>query len=270
MSPSVEYRYRQYMLRRGYARETVWARCAVARDWCTWCDDWRTATFADVETWVGDRNLQPGSTRNLVANVRAWYRWAIRQGMVGQDPTLMVDLPRLPRRLPRPAPDDQIALVLTGVQPDVAAMVILMACAGLRCVEVSRLDWHDVNLAAGTVVVMGKGLRERLVDLSPDVVRALARLDGIDGPMFRGARGGRLTPARVSQIVCTAFRHAGFPTVAHQLRHRCATKALQIPGADLMAVRDLLGHASVSTTEIYTAVIPGRTAATSRALGVPT
>jgi site-specific recombinase XerC len=144
-----------------------------------------------------------------------------------------------------------------------------MACAGLRCVEISRLDWCDVDLEAGRIVVMGKGMRERSLELAPDVVALLAALEGIDGPVFTGARGGRLSPARVSQRVCRAFHTAGYGTVAHQLRHRCATTALGLDGADILVVRDLLGHASVSTTQIYTAIIPGRVATVLRMLDLP-
>lgn len=256
------------MIRRGYARETIWARCSIASQW-TERLEWQRATFRDVEEWLAERQLSPGATRNLVANLRAWYRWAMREGFCEIDPTLMVDLPRLPRRLPRPARDEHIGQVLAEVDPELAAMIGLMAGAGLRCVEVSRLDWCDVDLEHGRVVVMGKGMKERTLELAPAVVQLLAALDGTDGAVFRGTRGGRLTPARVSQVVCAAFRRGGYGTVAHQLRHRFATCALQAPDADLLAVRDLLGHSNVATTQIYTLTVPGRSAKVSRAVDLP-
>jgi integrase/recombinase XerC len=256
------------MIRRGYARETIWARCSIATEW-THRLDWRAAQFRDVETWLAERDRGPGGTRNLVANLRAWYRWAIREGMCAHDPTLLVDMPRLPQRLPRPARDEHIGHVLAGATPQTAAMIGLMAGAGLRCVECSRLDWGDVDLKAGRIVVMGKGLKERALEVAPDVVRLLAALDGIDGPVFLGVRGGRLSPARVSQIVCSSFRREGYVTVAHQLRHRFATSALGDPIADIMDVRDLLGHSSVATTQIYTQSVPGRSARVSRAIELP-
>ena len=116
---------------------------------------------------------------------------------------------------------------------------------------------------------MGKGNRERFVELGPDVVVQLAALDGVSGPVFVGASGRRLSPARISQIVCQAFRELGFVTVAHQLRHRAATEALKVPGTNLRAVQHMLGHASISSTEIYTAVAPELVGATSRALRLP-
>ena len=116
----------------------------------------------------------------------------------------------------------------------------------------------------------GQGVEERRVYLGPEVVQLLAALDGVDGPVFPSpVYGGHRSAARISQVVCRAFRAAGYPTTAHQLRHRAATAALQVPGADLLAVRDMLGHSSVSTTQGYTAVVPGRAAATSRAVRMP-
>jgi site-specific recombinase XerC len=261
-------RYRLYMRRRGYVQETVWARGSIASEWCQRLD-WRAASFHDVEEWLAERNLTAGSTRNLHANLRAWYRWAMREGLCDRDPTILVDLPRLPRRLPRPARDEHIGHVLAGADDELAAMIGLMAGAGLRCVELARLDWPDVDLASARVTVMGKGLKERTLDLSPNVVALLARLEGIAGPVFRGVKGGRLSPARVSQRVCRAFRAAGYPTTAHQLRHRFASKALEDPAADLLAVRDLLGHSSVATTQIYTALAPGRSAQVCRGVTLP-
>ena len=265
--------YRRYMRGRGYARNTVWSRLAVAREWVGRHPD-LVADHRDVERWITGRGVTPAYTRNLIGALRALYRWAIREGVATCDPTLLVDRPAVPIRLPRPAPDRDIARVFEAGDVQLRAIVALMACGGLRCVECSRLNWCDVDVAAATVIVMGKGGRERLIDLSADVVHALAALRLATpgrpvGAVFPGPTGARLSPARVSQRVNRAMRAIGSTTTAHQLRHRCATVALQQPGVDLLAVRDLLGHASVSTTQIYTAVLPGRTAAASRALRIP-
>lgn len=265
--------YRRYMVARGYAPATVSARLAVAVDWWAWCGGVLDVSHVAVERWAAGRRIGPASTCNLHTMLHAFYRWAQREGVCDHDPTQLADRPRVAAHLPRPATEHDIARALAGADVAMRAMLALMACAGLRCVECSRLDWVDVDLRAGTVIVDGKGHRERLIDLSPDVVRALAALAVATpergGAVFVGDAGRRLSPARVSQRVAAVFRAAGLTARAHQLRHRCATVALTMPDADLLAVRDLLGHASVATTQVYTAVVAGRTASTSRALRLP-
>ncbi len=262
--------YRAYLIGRRYAKGTVAARTACARRWISEVDDWRDTDFRRVEAWVFAHRVTAHSQRNEIGYLRAFYRWALREGLVVRDATALVDAPRVPSLLPRPARDAHIADVLVGAGVELTAIVALMACGGLRCCEVAALRWCDVDLHEGWVHVMGKGSKERRVFLNADVVALVAALDGVDGPVFPSpVTGGHRSAARVSQIVCKAFRGAGHPTTAHQLRHRAATSALAVPGADLLAVRDMLGHSSVSTTQGYTAVVPGRAAATSRAVTMP-
>ena len=148
--------YRRYMRGRGYARGTVWSRLAVARDWLAYAGRLDVDHRA-VEQWAADRGLTPASTRNVLVNLRAFYRWCQREGLAVGDPTTLADRPALPRRLPRPAADRDIATVNRTAGPQLAALLALMACAGLRCIECSRLDWADVDLVAATVIVNGKG-----------------------------------------------------------------------------------------------------------------
>lgn len=266
--------YHAYMRHRGYARNTIAVRIAVARDWLAFTGGHLDVDHHDVERWITNRHVGTSSTRNLLVALRALYRWVRREALCATDPTALVDPPKVELRLPRPAPDGDIARLYTRGDIMLRAVLALMACAGLRCIEVSRLDWSDVDLDAGTVIVNGKGRRERLISLSDELVRdlaavALATPGRRYGPVFAGPTGRRMSPARVSQYVNRAFRALGSTITAHQLRHRCATAALAECDGDLLAVRDLLGHSSVSTTQIYTAVRPGRTAATSRALRMP-
>lgn len=261
--------YRRAMIRRRLARETIWARAANARRWIAWCEDWTAATFVDVEDWIAERDVGLGASRNLLTQLRAFYRWGMRQGLVEHDPTVMVERMRTPRHLPRPAGEADIVGVLAEADALTGAMVALMAGGGLRCCEVSRLDWHDVDLTRGLVRVRGKGDKERLVAIADRVVEHLGRLSGFRGAVFVGPSGRRLSPARVSQIVSRAFHEQGSPVTAHQLRHRFATQALTVEGANLVMVRDALGHASVATTTIYTRVAESSVLAMSRAVGLP-
>lgn len=265
--------YRRYMAGRCYARGVIAQRMSVARDWLARHPNVAAVGYRDVERWLAERDVAAVSQRNLLVNLRALYRWLQREGLAGTDPTALVDRPRLARRLPRPAAERDVEAVERLDDVELHAAVTIMAGCGLRCVEVSRLDWGDVSFAERTVIVLGKGSRERLVDMPADVVRTLAawRIASRGaGAVFCGPSGRRRSPAAVSMWIRRAFRAAGCPTTtAHQLRHRCATVALQLDGVDILDVRDMLGHATVATTELYCQVLPGRTARIAAGMHVP-
>ena len=197
--------YRDYLVRRRYAKGTIAARVAAARKWVAEVE-WRACDFRVVEAWISEHRITAHSQRNVIGYLRAFYRWAMREGLVDVDPTALVDSPRLPSLLPRPARDEHVAHVVSGAGVELTAIIGLMAGGGLRCCEVAALRWSDVDLADGWVHVMGKGSRERRVHLGAEVVALVAALDGTDGPVFPGYDGGHRSSARVSQMVCKAFR----------------------------------------------------------------
>lgn len=229
---------------------------------------WRTATWRDVEAYADGRDVGPSTTRDLISNVRSFYRWAGREDLCESDPTGLVDTPRVSKRLPRPAHGDDIAYALAIAPPRVAAMVALMAGCGLRCCEVAGLRWDDVDLAAGTARVVGKGDRERVVWLSDSVRARLAALDGTSGPVFLNLYGRPASRSVISQTVNQLFIDAGLTARAHRLRHWHATAALAQSG-NLAAVRDALGHATAATTEIYARLVPGVVSELQRSLVLP-
>jgi integrase/recombinase XerC len=257
-----------------YAETTVRPRFVVAVEWLARHPDPAAATFRDVEDWLRDRGLSASSTLALRGKLRAFYVWMQREGLSVADPTQLVKLRPVPKPRPRPTPEQAVSALARTGNVQLRALFVLMACAGLRCCECSRLDWRDVDLATGHLIVSGKGSRERDLYVSPDVVRALAALrlgsTARVGAVFVGPSGRRLAPYRVSQLVNTSIHAAGYgDTSAHKLRHRFATAAYAASGGDLLVVRDLCGHSSVATTEIYAAGVPGRQAAVSRSLAVP-
>ncbi len=261
--------YRQYMRRKGYAGTTIRHRLRIAREW-TSTHEWESGvTFRDVERWLAGRRVDRPTQRTYLVALRAWYRWALREGLVEHDPTALVDGPRLDRRLPRPAREVDIATVIAGVGPQMAAIIAVMSCGGLRCCEIARLRWEDVDLDDGSIFVFGKGSKERRVWLDESALALLAALPGDTGPVFPGRFGNARAPEQVSRLVSRAFRRCGSTVTAHQLRHRCATVALVASDGDLLAVRDLLGHASVATTQQYTALVAGRVEAISRQVRLP-
>lgn len=261
--------WRTYSEQRGYASNTVIARVQVARQWLEWAgDDWPAASWRDVEDYLRGLSLSPNSRRVHLSNLRAFYRWSRREGFGVLDPTDLVESPRTRPYLPRPADELSIAATLATVDPPVQAMIAVMATAGLRCCEIAAADWEDLNLDLATLRVHGKGGRDRIAYLAPAAVRHLASLDGTTCPIWPGTHRPRLSAPRVSMIVNRAFRAAGHTTTAHQLRHRAATRALALSG-DLTLVRDLLGHATVGTTERYAQVVNDRVESLARRIGLP-
>ncbi len=253
---------------RRYGRSTINKRLAMVRRYLEDVPDWAAATPMDIEQWAGSQDWQVGSIRDAVSHVRSFYRWAIRAGLTSIDPTATVELPRVPRRLPRPARDAAIATAVSTADAQMQAMLALMSGAGLRCIEVSRLRWSDIDMIAGTVHVHGKYDRERVIEIGPDVRRALAAIDGCDNYVFYNTLGKPCTACRVSQMVNKHLRECGAGCTAHQLRHRFATRALA-DCRDMTTVRDLMGHTSVGTTEIYAQVTPGAGGKVSRSITVP-
>ena len=231
---------------------------------------------ADLRAFLADRRaggLGPSSAARELSGVRAFLRYAAeQQGKPAQLPRTRA--PKRPRTLPRPAaPDDAVNLAEDASQAasepwigarDLAILLLLYG-AGLRVAEALSLT-ADVLPIGATLRVTGKRAKTRIVPVVPAVREAIddyARqcpypLHG-GSPLFVGARGGPLNPDLVRRSVAAARRRLGLPDTLtpHALRHSFATHLLA-GGADLRALQELLGHASLSSTQIYTAVDAAR------------
>jgi integrase/recombinase XerD len=216
-----------------------------------------------------DPGLAPTSLRRRAASLRGFYRFAFGDGLIERDIAAHIDLPRQPRLLPETLTVDQVEALLEAA-PDLRARALLelLYAAGLRVSEATGLDREDLSLEGGFVRVIGKGDRERLApvgDVALDWLGrwleegrpALLELHHVEplrgGPLFLGDRGGRLARQQAFAVVRGAARRAGLPSGVspHTLRHSFATHLLE-GGADLRIVQELLGHASISTTQLYT------------------
>ena len=211
------------------------------------------------------------SVVRALSSVRAFHRFLLREGQIDRDPTAGVVRPKLPRRLPRPLSVDDVARLLAQPEPSSAAglrdraVLETLYGAGVRISELVGLDVDDVDLEEGSVRVFGKGSKERDVPLgryARDAIGAyLTRArPQIAGPRSRSAlflnlRGGRLTRQGCAGILGKHARAAriGTHVSPHTLRHSFATHLLE-GGADVRVVQELLGHASVATTQVYTLV----------------
>lgn len=247
--------YTDSMRRRRDAPGTISARVRVARAWlATVGERWIEATWHDVDAYGDTRNIAASTWRDELSHLHAFYLWAMRNELVTIDPTILVERPRVPGRLPRPVSDGQYARLSVGASPMVLAMLELMAFCGLRCCEVARLRWCDVDLCERVAIVRGKGNRERTIGLPARVVRALAAVDAPTATVITNAAALPYSPARVSQLIGQHARARGVAMTAHQLRHTFATSLLAAANGELLIVQHALGHASVSTTQIYAQV----------------
>jgi integrase/recombinase XerD len=218
-----------------------------------------------------DPGLAPTSLRRRAASIRGFYRFAYGDGLIERDVAAHIDLPRQPRLLPETLTVADVEALLDAA-PDLRgrALLELLYAAGLRVSEAIGLDREDLALDGGYVRVIGKGDKERLVPVGDIALDWLARwleegrpallaLHHVapqrGGPLFLGDRGGRLARQQAFAIVRGAARRAGLAdgVSPHTLRHSFATHLLE-GGADLRIVQELLGHASISTTQLYTHV----------------
>lgn len=219
----------------------------------------------------GGRPYRASSVARALAAVRSFHRFLVREGLAADDPSAGVVRPRIPRTLPRPLSVEEVVRVMDAPGADTPAglrdraMLETLYGAGLRISELVALDVDDADLEEGSVRVIGKGDRERVVPLgryAREALRAylvrgrptLARASS--GPaLFLNQRGRRMTRQGFARLLATHAARAGIGkrVSPHALRHSFATHLLE-GGADIRVVQELLGHASVATTQIYTLV----------------
>ncbi|AGI66595.1 putative tyrosine recombinase xerC [Octadecabacter antarcticus 307] len=234
-------------------------------------------TVSDMRAWMASERSRGVAARSLARSlsaVKSFYRWlADREGF---EPTAVLSTrsPKFQKKLPRPLAVDAARAMIDTVQlqagepwiaaRDMAVVTLLYGC-GLRISEALGLIPADVPLPA-TLRIIGKGGKERLVPVIPAARTAVnAYLEACphpmdaDQPIFRGSRGGPLYPRAIQIVMANARMQLGLPATAtpHAMRHSFATHLLNA-GGDLRSIQELLGHASLSTTQAYTAVDTAR------------
>ena len=267
---------------RGASRNTLAAYRRDLDDFLGFCRERRRApaTLAadDVVGWIERlriRGLAPSSVARRLSAVRGFYRHLLREGVARRDPTEHLDTPRGGRPLPRAlSRESAIALVEA---PDTRrpaglrdrAILELLYATGMRASECVGLRLEDLNLAAGYVVCSGKGGQQRLVPAGAEAIEWVRRYLREVRPrdtrrrdchrVFVNPRGGPLSRQSLWTLVRRAAAAAGLKrrVSPHMLRHSFASHLLE-GGADLRSVQAMLGHADISTTQIYTHVLRSR------------
>jgi len=217
------------------------------------------------------QKAKPRTTSRLLSSLKRFYGYLLRQGRIQTDPTLRIEAPKLPRSLPKILSEADVERLLEAPNPDSAlglrdrAMLETLYASGLRVSELVGIKLGQVSQDMGVVRVMGKGAKERLVPLGEEALAWICRYLGEARPgllagraseaLFVTTRGGAMTRQMFWRLI---KRHAAGAGIAaaispHSLRHAFATHLIN-HGADLRVVQLLLGHADISTTQIYTHV----------------
>lgn len=234
----------------------------------------KEATKADVLGHMAQRmqgGVKPRSVARQLSALRRYYGYLLREKLCEEDPTLLVEAPKLPRPLPKNLSEQEVESLLHAPDPDSAAglrdraMLELLYATGLRVSELISVHVGQVSLDMGVVRVIGKGDRERLIPIGEEALQWVMHYLNTARPailagrsadaLFVTSRGGAMTRHAFWYLIRRHARRAGIskPISPHTLRHAFATHLLN-HGADLRVVQMLLGHADISTTQIYTHV----------------
>jgi integrase/recombinase XerD len=269
---------------RGLGQNTLSAYASDLRHFSAWLimheQTLLSAGAAELQQYLGDRFAERASKRTMarsLSSVRRFYRWALREGRIKQDPTALIASPKSGRLLPQTLSEEEVENLLNA--PDIAtarglrdrAMLELAYASGLRVSELVALSQEQIDLARGVLRITGKGNKERLVPTGEEAVEWLQRyrrearpvlLKGHDtapAAVFVSRRGHGLTRQSCWHMIKRYALQAGIykSLSPHSLRHAFATHLLN-HGADLRAVQMLLGHSSLSTTQIYTHIARAR------------
>ncbi|RMG38939.1 MAG: site-specific tyrosine recombinase XerD [Gammaproteobacteria bacterium] len=240
-----------------------------------WGKGLRALSRADLQAYlaalVTDGKARPRTSARRLSSLRQFFQWAVREGAVDEDPTALIEAPRLGRPLPKSLSEAQVEALLLA--PDTStpeglrdrSMLELLYATGLRVSELVGLGLGQVSLAQGLVRVVGKGGKERLVPMGEQAIDWLSRFLREGRPellhgrpcdaLFPTRRGDAMTRQAFWYRIKKHARTAGIDTglSPHTLRHAFATHLVN-HGADLRVVQLLLGHSSLSTTQIYTHV----------------
>ena len=268
---------------KGASPKTVEAYGRDLRSFFLWLESQKVSSLTDVDRELiaayllelNSRKLAPASLKRMVASLKGFYKFCVRESIIEVDPTSTLRLPKVPDKLPEVLSIEQISTLLDQVFPpssagtrDKAMLEVLYGC-GLRVSELIALDRTGVLADDGYLRVTGKGDKQRVVPIGGTALRALteylrssrehlhpkrvvAPYDGI--AVFLNTQGRRITRQGVFKIVEYYGRQVGIKSLhPHVLRHSFATHLLE-GGADLRAIQEMLGHADISTTQIYTHV----------------
>ena len=289
MEESIDSFIRYLAVERGLSDNYQLSTQRSLNDFATWCahkriDNVRAVTLPMVTEYLAAKKkagLSAASIKLIVVALKIFFRFLAGKSEVERDPTEALSLPRIERYLPETLNELQVEQLLNGIDPKALhglrdrAMLELLYASGLRISELANARLENFCPEEGTIRVIGKGNKTRIVPVGRKACKALAVYLSTERPklvkrrtgneIFLSERGTKLTTARIWQIVKKKARHAGLEKniYPHLLRHSFATHLLS-NGADLRIIQEMLGHADISTTQVYTHVDQQRLKAVHR------
>jgi len=274
--------YQFLILERGLSQNTVVAYASDLNKFQDYLRQKGIEDFTKVQTreiegfihWLTQKKLSPRSRARVLATIKTFFRFLILSQRLETSPAVLIETPRFPKKLPQVLSLEEVERLLE--QPDTThprglrdkAMLELLYATGLRVSELVRLKLNQLNLEVGYISVIGKGAKERFVPVGRQAQQALtqylkhgrfALLKTPSSYLFIGYRGRPLTRQGFWEIIKKYAIKSGInkPISPHTLRHSFATHILE-RGADLRSVQTMLGHSSITTTQIYTHVTETR------------
>ena len=264
---------------RNFSKHTVTAYCSDILSFLIWLDD---KTVKDVNynlirdylLYIQQFNYSKTTTARKIASLRTFYRYLYRERVIEANPALGVHAPKRGKPLPEFLTEQEIDKILSGLKIDSPAgyrnrtILELLYATGMRISELSNLNFENLNLDENEIKVFGKGSKERIVLVSEKAKKFLesyiknarylicsSAKENSDSPVFINKTGYRLQPQTVRHVIREVVEKIELPkhVTPHVFRHSFATKLLE-NGADLRVVQELLGHSSISNTQIYTHV----------------
>lgn len=266
-------------IEKGYSEHTIASYSLDIADYIAFMGDGGALDLnqADIRRWVYGLNgvKKPATVARMISGLRQFCRFLVRGGYLEHDPTISVSMPKIGKHIPVFLSVDEVFSLIE--EPGEAdrfhlrdtAILELLYSSGMRVSEISKCNMETLDFQEGMVTVVGKGKKERLIPVGNQALDAvenylpqrLALIEAKvkrgkshdDEPLFVNNRGGRLSPRSIERMVAGYGQRAGIPVpvTPHALRHSFATHLLEM-GADLRVVQELLGHASLSTTQKYT------------------
>lgn len=251
--------------------------------------NWNEVDADDVKSFLSvliSSGSSPATVRRKLSSIRSFFRHLVKKNLIVENPCQAVRGPKVPHNLPRILSIEETSRFLEAPVKELKSLSVkasnyklkrfslvrdqavfeFLYSTGCRISEATALNWKDIDFRNGSVIVKGKGGKERLCILGAKAVSALntlktvagetiANFDYPNGPLFPDSKAGRLSPREIERNMKTYLALADLPETVtpHKLRHSFATHLLDA-GADLRSVQEMLGHSSLSTTQIYTHV----------------